>query len=68
MQALNACTAAFVRLESLVHQAEVPRRPRTIEEEDRMAMEDLILEHDGPDALEHYQWLWACIGYPEMIG
>ena len=61
MQALNACTAAFVRLESLVHQAEAPTsvRPRTIEEEDHIAPEVMILETEGPDPLARYQRRWA---------
>jgi hypothetical protein len=56
-ETMNGSTAAFLRLESMVHQAEasVPIRTRTEAEEDRIALECLILENDGPDALEIYQ-------------
>lgn len=57
---MNACTAAYLRLEAMVRSpVPIPVRPRTIEEEDRIALEVMILEHEGPDSLARYQRRWA---------
>lgn len=50
----DAC-AAFQRLVSMVAEAERPPRERTVEDEDRIALETMILEIEGPDALARYQ-------------
>jgi hypothetical protein len=41
----------------MVHQAEAPApiRTRTEAEEDRIALEWLLLENEGPDALERFR-------------
>ena len=54
---MSAATQAFLKLEGMVRNAiDRPElRPRTEAEEDHLALECLILEHDGPDALERYQ-------------
>ena len=59
MSSSDPCTAAFCRLQDVISKAEAPRRPRTIEEEDQIALEDLILHIEGPEALECYQVQWA---------
>lgn len=56
---VNASTAAFLRLESMVHQAKATHPPRTVEEEDLMALEDMILREEGPDFLARYLMRWA---------
>jgi len=60
----DACTAAYERLVSTVREAEIPPSERTIEEEDRMALESLVLELDGPEALARYRCQWAIWGSP----
>jgi hypothetical protein len=52
---MNANTAAYLRLEAMVRPP-VPIRvlPRTLEEEDHIALECMILENEGPDALDHF--------------
>jgi len=55
----DACTDAYERLVSMVREAEVPPRERTIEEEDRLALENIVLEQEGPEALARYQRRWA---------
>lgn len=61
---MDANAAAFCRLQLMVQQAEVAPRPRTEAEEDRMALEDLILSHEGPEALERYREKWKREGRP----
>lgn len=60
----EACTAAFLRLETVVHDAGIQSRERTEEDEDGIAMEDMILELEGPEALAMYQHRWALSGLP----
>ena len=55
----GTCTAAFLRLVTMVREAEAPPRERTIEEEDRMAMEDMVLQLEGPEALAKYRHHWV---------
>lgn len=57
-------SAAYLRLCEMVRSPNPPR-PRTVEEEDRIALEDLVLHTMGPDALQRYQWRWQCLGHPE---
>ena len=57
----GTCTAAFLCLEAMVREAEAPPRERTIEE-DRMAMEDMVLQLEGPEALARYQYRWTFWG------
>lgn len=48
----------FKKLTGMVEdgvKAQEPPAPRTIEQEDQMALEDMILHLDGPDALARYQ-------------
>ncbi len=52
---MNANTAAYLRLEAMVRSPVPIRvRPRTVEEGGRIALECLILENEGPDALDHF--------------
>jgi hypothetical protein len=59
MSSSDPCTAAFCRLQDMVSKAETPSRPRTIKEEDQIALEDLILLEEGLDSLARYQRRWA---------
>lgn len=55
---MDANAAAFCRLQLMVREAEVVPLSRTEEDEDRMALEDLILSHEGPEALDRYREKW----------
>lgn len=53
---VDANTAAFLRLEEMVRPAApISLPPRTEAEEDRIALECMILENEGPEALERNQ-------------
>lgn len=59
---IDACSAAYERLVSMVREAELPPRERTVEEEDRLALENMVLELEGPEALARYQSRWTIWG------
>lgn len=55
---MSAANAQFQKLLGIVDdgiRAQEPKPPRTEAEEDQMALEWFILEHEGPESLEEYQ-------------
>lgn len=52
---MSIADAQFQKLQRMVEDGLRESAPRTIEQEDRIALETMILELEGPDALAKYQ-------------
>lgn len=56
---MDLVTARYNRLQEMCRPAAGSFRPRTEADEDRMAMESMVGELEGPEALERYRRAWA---------
>ena len=61
---MDARSSAYSLLLAMVHKSWTPPYVRTEEDEDRMALEDLIISHEGSEALERYREKWKREGRP----